>query len=45
LAPEDEAGELFEELGDDAAVKSIDLALREADADFEESPASFHARA
>lgn len=39
----EDAGELFEDLGDEAAVRAIDLALRQAEAEFQESPRSFHA--
>jgi hypothetical protein len=38
----EDAGELFEDLGDEQAVIQIDLALRQAQADFDESPRSFH---
>lgn len=40
----EDAGEIFEDIGDDQAVLAIDFALRQAQADFEESPRSFHAR-
>lgn len=40
----EDAGELYEELGDERAVREIDLALRELQAELEESPRSFHAR-
>jgi hypothetical protein len=39
----EDAGTLYEELGDEEAVLSIDLELRQGAADFEESPRSFHA--
>lgn len=38
----EDAGEMFEELGDERNAIAIDLALRQADADFEASPRSFH---
>lgn len=38
----EDAGTIFEELGDDAAVRAIDRELREIQAAFEESPRSFH---
>jgi hypothetical protein len=38
----EDAGEIFEELGDQAAVLQIDRVLREMQADFEECPRSFH---
>lgn len=41
----EDAGEIFEDLGDQESVLAIDFALRQAHADFEESPRSFHARA
>ena len=41
----EDAGELYEEIGDDRAMLAIDLALRQAQAAFEESPRSFHAPA
>lgn len=40
----EDAGTLFEELGDDEAVMRVDAALREAEATIEESPRSFQAR-
>lgn len=40
----EDAGTLFEELGDDDAVMRVDAALREAEATIEESPRSFQAR-
>lgn len=39
----EDAGELFEDIGDQRAARAIDFALRQAEADFEESPRSFHA--
>ena len=39
----EDAGDLYEELGDQEAMRSIDFELRETAADFEESPRSFHA--
>ena len=39
----EDAGEIFEDLADHASVAAIDLALRQAEAEFEESPRSFHA--
>jgi len=39
----EDAGTLYEDLGDEEAVRSIDFELRLANADFEESPRSFHA--
>jgi hypothetical protein len=40
----EDAGELFEDLGNDARAREIDLQLRQAQAEFEcESPRSFHA--
>ena len=41
----EDAGEIFEDIGNDEAVLAIDFALRQAQVDFEESPRSFHARA
>ena len=41
----EDAGEIFEDIGDAQAVLAIDFALRQAQVDFEESPRSFHARA
>jgi len=41
----EDAGELYEELGDEEAVRAIDFALRQANAEFGESPRSFHAEA
>jgi hypothetical protein len=41
----EDAGEIFEDLGDEEAVFAIDFVLRQAQADFDESPRSFHARA
>jgi hypothetical protein len=38
----EDAGTIFEELGDEAAVRAIDRELRELQATFEESPRSFH---
>jgi hypothetical protein len=38
----EDAGELFEDLGDEKSVLAIDFALRQAEAEFEESPRSFH---
>lgn len=41
----EDAGELFEELGEDTRAREIDLQLRQAQAELEcESPRSFHAR-
>lgn len=39
----EDAGTAFEDLGDDDAVRAIDVELRELAADFDESPASFQA--
>lgn len=39
----EDAGTLYEDLGDEDMVRAIDRALREAQADFEESPRSFSA--
>jgi hypothetical protein len=39
----EDAGDLFEDLGDEPTVRAIDLTLREVQNDFEESPRSFHA--
>jgi hypothetical protein len=41
----EDAGTIFEELGDDEQVLAIDRALREMEADFESCPTSFHASA
>jgi hypothetical protein len=41
----EDAGELYEELDDQEAVRAIDFALRQANAEFAESPRSFHATA
>jgi hypothetical protein len=38
----EDAGTIFEELGDEEAVRRIDAALREAESRIEESPRSFH---
>ncbi len=40
----EDAGDIFEDIGDEKAALAIDFALRQAEADFEESPRSFHAR-
>lgn len=40
----EDAGDIFEDIGDDKAALAIDVALRHAQAEFEESPRSFHAR-
>lgn len=41
----EDAGELYEELDDEQAARAIDFALRQANAELEESPRSFHAAA
>lgn len=41
----EDAGELYEQLDDEEAARAIDFALRQANAEFEESPRSFHALA
>jgi hypothetical protein len=38
----EDAGTIFEEIGDERAVRAVDRALREADADLEGCPSSFH---
>lgn len=38
----EDAGELYEEIGDQVSAHAIDRLLREMQADFEESPESFH---
>lgn len=40
----EDAGTLFEDLGDDDGVRRVDLLLRRAEATIEESPRSFQAR-
>jgi hypothetical protein len=41
----EDAGTWFEELGDEASMQVVDLALRDAAESIEESPRSFHRRA
>jgi hypothetical protein len=41
----EDAGELYEDIGDESSARAIDMALRQAQAELEESPRSFHVRA